>query len=196
MPDLREELERAYAREREVRDYAMLGLPHEVCGIQIRPLTLRSYMLLSFVRNPFIVGGEMNLEDAAQFLWLLSVNYLPPSGGFVQRFKSFFRRKRLMRKIAVIPDGELLDGIEEFIEEMFMDCPGGKKNGAPRSISLAAELVNIFRGSFNRAELMETALPEIWQHLRYCSDSTAPKFNKFSDRVKARFLAQLNNGHG
>jgi len=195
MPDFREELEAAYAREREVRDYAMLGLPHEVCGIQINPLTLRSYMLLSFLGNPVIVGGQIELSDAAQFLWILSVNYLQPVGGFVQRFKSYYRRKRLVRRVAAIQYEELVDEIEDFMEEMFMDCPGGRKDGPPRSISLAAELVNLFRGSFSRSELLETSLPEIWQHLRFSSDSTAPKFNKFSDRVKAQYLARLN-GHG
>ncbi len=195
MPDFREELERAYAREREVRDYAMLDLPHEVCGIQIRSLTLRSYMLLSFLGNPFIVGGAFDRADAAQFLWLLSINYLPPAGGFVQRFKSFFRSKRLMRRIVLIPEEELFEAVEDFMDEMFMDCPGGRKDGPPRSISLAAELVNMFRGSVSRTELLETSLPEIWQHLRYTSDSKAPTFNKFSDRVKAKFLASLNN-HG
>ncbi len=195
MPDLREELEQAYAREREVRDYAMLGLPHEVCGIQIHPLTLRSYLLLSFLGNPFIVGGPMELADAAQLLWLLSVGYIPPTGGFLQRFKSFFRRKRLMRRIAAMANEDIFDGIEEFMEEMFMDCPGGKKDAPPRSISLAAELVNVFRGSVSRTELLDTALPEIWQHVRYSAEANAPRFNKFSDRVKARFLAELNN-HG
>ena len=193
MPDLREQLEDAYAREREVRDYAMLGLPHEVCGIQIHPLTLRSYLLLSFLGNPFVVGGGITVTDAAQFLWILSVNYLSPDGGFVQRFKSFFRRKRLMRKIAAIHPDDLFDAISDFMDEMFMDCPGGRKDGPPRSISLAAELVNLFRGSVSRSELLESALPEIWQHLRYTSDPKAPVFNKFSDRVKSQFLASLNN---
>ncbi len=173
----------------------MLGLPHEVCGIQIHPLTLRSYLLLSFLGNPFITGGSFDLADAAQFLWLLSVNYMPPSGGFFQRFKSFFRRKRLMRRIAELSEEDVFEAIDDFMEEMFMDCPGGKKDGPPRSISLAAELVNVFRGSVSRTELLDTALPEIWQHVRYSSESNAPRFNKFSDRVKARFLAELNN-HG
>jgi len=197
MPDFREELEQAYAREREVRDYAMLGLPHEVCGIQINPLTLRSYLLLSFLDNGFI-SGNPDRVDAAQMLWLLSVNYLPPTGGFMQRFKSFYRRKRLMRRIAAIvatDEDALFDGIGEFLDEMFMDCPGGSKGGPPRSISLAAELTNIFRGSISRAELMDSPLPEIWQHIRYSADPKAPKFNKFSDRVKSRMLASLNH-HG
>ncbi len=190
IPGLKEAIE----REQQVRDYAVLRLPHEVCGIQINPLRLRDYILLSSIRNPFIAGGYKRKVDAAQLIWLLSTTYLAPTGGFLQRIQSRLRRSALMWTIGKIEEDELIAEVDEFLDEMFMDAPGGSANSTPPCASFGAELIHLMHERWTREELLNMPLPELWQYLRCMGDPKAPKFNKFSDRAKAQFLEEMNNG--
>lgn len=189
MPDYIKELEAAYRREKEVRDYALLRLPHEVCGMQLIPLTPQRLLLLRMARNPFLCGGYIRRVDVAQMIWLLSPTYIPP-GGFWARFRWRSRRSKCLRGMARIPTETLIVAIRDYLDEMFMDAPGSSADNKPPRMAFLASIIFHLAGKFTRAEIMEMPLPEMWQYLR--ADDPEIVFNRFSDRAKANLMRGMN----
>ena len=182
----------AKKRERTVRDFAMARLNHRVCGVEIRAMTLRDFALLSVVGNPFVCGGALTKEDAAQLLWLLSPSYVEPRG-IVSGFRARRARGRILFVLAHFTEEALVEGVEEYLEEMFMDAPGGK-SGRTETVSASASMVMLLQseGKFGRDECMAMPLPELWQYVRAIQGGTP--FNKFSDAVSRQWAATLSHG--
>lgn len=190
IPGLKEALD----KERAVRDYALLSLPHDICGIAINPMRLRDFILLSAIRNPFVSGGYRRKVDAAQLIWLLSPDYEPMTGRLFHRLRVRLKRRKVMRAVARIAGLELIRAIDKFIDEMFMDAPGANQNNEPSYVSFGAVIIHAMHGRFSRDQLLDMAMPELWQHMRCMSDPRTPRFNKLSDRIKADFISQINGG--
>lgn len=81
----------AVFRERFVRDAAFLGVTENVAGYELRPMTLRDYLILQTAQNPLLHQALPSPTQLASFLWLLSADYDPAA---TRRRRQFLRRCR------------------------------------------------------------------------------------------------------
>lgn len=111
---------RTAAEER--RDEAWLDVPHEICGLPTRAMTLSDYLALHAAGNAYLTAvDEPDLPAARRnfwalhsgiLLWRLSPEYRPCA-----KARDTFIKKRLVGRD--IPTVRL--GVEAFIREMFAD---------------------------------------------------------------------------
>lgn len=62
----------AVERERLIRDAAFLPVSESVGGFELRPLTLRTYLMLRLAGSPLLEGQTPSVVELAQFLWVLA----------------------------------------------------------------------------------------------------------------------------
>lgn len=121
IPEYRE----AIKLERDCRDAAFLNIPADICGLKIRQMTARDFMILEGTSNPIISGGgDPSEADISGFLHLMAVNRSP-----WHRFRKLWRMD--YRKA--------LDAIGKYLETTFQDTPGGSSSSpcAPTASWLA-----------------------------------------------------------
>ncbi len=183
IPGLTEE----YERERRLREEVYLGLPHFLCGIPLRQITPRIFALLLFIRTPFIGSGEVTPASIGQFLWACHRDYDPSKPR---------ERDKFLRSLIGMNWAGLEYGIDEFLNATFLDAPqGGKDDSTPYVCGIAwmeyRMLIDPFR--MTPEAFLDTPLRIIYQRIR-CHDAVngVPLFNRYSDKVKADFVAELN----
>jgi hypothetical protein len=214
IPGLRD----AVQRESRVRDNAFLiGLvPERVCGFEIRPLTLTTYLLLEKIRSPFLITrplrvGEKLLKPSeivpspdATFnaLWILSANHRPTTGSLFNRIAARASRWVLRRRVARSQHAALVDGLRAFMEESMMDMPQGASS-APRiaSSSYFAQVVDLLASEYGWTAdyVMRLPMVQLWQlrnRIRKRLNPKATDFNLFSDRAKVEYLDKVNAEKG
>ncbi len=161
----------AIAEEAEDRSLAFLCETESVCGIKVKPLTLRLLERLKVVRSPFIVGGSVNYVHVAQFLWIVSVDFSPD------------KEKRdgwiLARQSLVIQDA--IREIDEYLDRAFLDERVYGKKSRPMVATSA------------RTEIMDYPLAVLFQLMKAKDIQDGnPTCNKRSDKVTSDYLAALN----
>jgi hypothetical protein len=67
--DLRRRLTNVRAETHRLRLMAFVDYSPVVCGVALRPMTLRSYTLLCAWDNAFVVGGPVEIKSIVQFIW-------------------------------------------------------------------------------------------------------------------------------
>ena len=177
----------ALATEARIREDAFSGLPVPVCGVDIRPLTLRDYERLLGQRSPFLVGGLPDRGDVAVLLWhqRWDTSAEDDPARFAARFDS-------------VALATLSEAVGQFIAEALMDAPtGGKSSTAPvvgLSASIVHRMCSTYQGmSIENVRDMPCAV--LWQFLRCIQRDNDPQtafFNALSDRVKGNYLRDLN----
>src|SRR5689334_706017 len=67
----------AVKREMDIRDAAFLNITADICGIPIRQMTPRDYLILDGLGSPILDGriATASREDIVKFLWFLSPEY-------------------------------------------------------------------------------------------------------------------------
>jgi hypothetical protein len=182
IPGLRE----AVDHERYVRELAYLELPESICGIDVAPLTLGHVLKLGVVGNPFVVGGNLGLTDAAALLVALT--------GHTRGWRRWIMLRRLgeyeFRQIA----GEIIG----FIEEAFQDAPASSGDlGGTSYFSSATSLVDLFAREYGWSERDILAIPvkRLFQYIKAITRHHNPDAVMFnpSDKVRGQWLAQINN---
>ena len=100
------------------RDISLMNsLP--LCGLSVRPLSLRSFILLKQCRNRFIVGGESpGPADVAVFLWMVAHEYTPDPKARARFMKSIRYLTRSPRWTQCALE------IFAFLGAAFQDSPG------------------------------------------------------------------------
>jgi len=180
----------ALAEERRIREEAFLDLPHSICGIKIHQLTPRLLTRLNLVRTPFIFGGSITDARVAQFLWILSLEYVPNSG----MRDSFI--ESLLKSLA--GDFETaIEEIDEYLDDTFLDAPhgGGRSDEAPYVCSIAWTIYSMAKEPFrwDEARTMDTPLRKSWQLMRCRAlDNGATLVNRKSDSITNEWGGKLN----
>ena len=177
-------LEQAIKRETAIRDQSFLELPEVIGGIDVQPLTLRHVLLLEGIGSPFICGGYVQPHDAAAFLLVVTGR---PKG---------LKRWRLLRRVGGLNAKEAVGEIESYLSETFMDAPASSQSQATAYFSNAAALVDCFGSEYgwSEAAVLDIPLKRLFQYVKVITKRNNPKAILFnpSDKVKGRFLAELN----
>jgi len=97
-------------REVEARGDAMLGLPEDICGLKVKPLTFEHLQWLDIYQSPFLSAAPvevlLTLPDihlhVARFMWVLSPEW-KPFNKLAQKIYFWRYRRTLYEKKSVVP---------------------------------------------------------------------------------------------
>jgi hypothetical protein len=195
----------AVAKEREWRDFVMLGLPYLICGVEIRILTLAEMLVFMSINHPLFTGGFVPRSAVFNLLWFLSPEYLAPGNAVFTGFAAWRYRRKAARarrhyvaRLATLDQATLRDGVDEYLDMCYLDSPGGS-NGSSRSTAswlATAEHHIASRYGWSRAEIRTTPLPEFFQLLRKISgegEGRSVEDNKLSDSIVDKWLIEINS---
>lgn len=197
----------AVRRENEVRDGAFLDVPRFICGICVKPMTLRHWLVLDAIDSPFL-GDSKRLPsntDISRFLWVLSPLFGPVKNWNFFRRIPFLRsierwlwanltvKGRFISRVGKIPYADSVAEIRKFVEETFQDSPPSSGDNNIPDYSHAASVVFSLCKTCNltRNDALLISLPEVFQYLKIERMLSAAKCgHKFiswnpSDTVKA-----------
>jgi hypothetical protein len=186
----------AILEERRRRNRSEFQIPDTVCGVELRPLTLHDIAVMQESGICFFDDSDDALDAPTSLVMLLWWQWTKRPKRATYRQKRRFARQVGRKSIEAAEDQ-----IEEWLKWQFADAPPGQ-TGARGSVPITSFAVSICdslasRCSWARSEIMNMALPIIWQHLKLAAvaeNPRAPRFNP-SDRVKSEFLLNRNKAH-
>jgi hypothetical protein len=205
IPGYSEALAAVSAQDAEARDFAFLGLPKEICGIEVVLLTLRQYLRLLLLKNPLVVGGTPSPGHVVEFLWLLSPGYVEawvpgaPDAQEAHRKDALEKLDAFIARVGFMDLPAFLAQIRAYLDFIFADAPGGSGEGGVAVTSFAAVITDLLGREYGwtRDEVLDTPLPVIYQQLRRIILHHNPKaaiINRRTDAVNREFLQKLNPG--
>jgi hypothetical protein len=182
----------ALRREHAVRTGAFLGGNEVLCGVEVRPLSLRTLVRLEVAQNGFVVpcrfdnNGEA-IAHALQVIWFCRPKFDSTFGvgsrwrmiregiamtTFILRMVTTHWRDRL--KIA--------HEVKAWIRDAFMDAPKGDGKqlaNRPSFAAYPAHIIDTLHGYGIKAsmdEIMDMPLKQLWQHWRVAVKRENPKY--------------------
>lgn len=200
----------AIARERFLRDAAFLGVTETVAGFELKPFQLRHYLLLRIAKNPMVYGDLPSPVELAQFLWIVSVDYVPGDARararFLKRCRSFtpsppllFKTKRYRRHFERVAARfmEVYEAALAYVAEASMDCPPSRASGGftPDYYSEVVFWLALFEHKYTPDQVLDMPMKVLFQCLNAAREAREKKpimFNP-SDRVRAQFMATANH---
>lgn len=131
----------ASREETEYRSDAMLGLPTTICGLKVKPVTLRHLAWLDIYQSPFLIEApaevllqipEIHLH-VARFMWVLSPRWRPHDR--LARRLFFWRYKKTLygKKVSA---KEIVTAIVKFMNDSLYDLKSESRG--PRRKSYAS----------------------------------------------------------
>jgi len=190
----------AVEAEQAVRSSVLLGIGADVCGIEVRPFTVLDLIHLQAIKSPFVSGGFISRMDCLRFLVLQSVDYRKPGPGWWERFKLRRRNKGIMARLKGRSTEDMIEGINGFIDDAFMDAPAGSadSSGSAPIASSAAVMVDAIASEYSWpiSEILGLEVAFVFQlfRLRHIAKggSRAALINRKSSKVVGEFLRKLN----
>lgn len=194
---------RAKQKQFRTREDSLLGLTYDLCGMKVRTMTIRDYVLLDRMESPFIHRIEPNEKDLALFLWLLSPQFKKWCNrkwfSFLQPVAAFLHGRKVKRKFCRnIPESSepIVLKCFEYIETMFFDSPPSLRGGGESCTSYLTGWFDSLQSEYKYTdvEIWSKGLPELFQRLnaiRQRNNPNVPSFNKQTDNVKAFVLLGL-----
>jgi len=202
--DLRDipEIQSAVSAEREARQEAWLQIEEPLCGVPVRPLTLRMVLYLDLAQNWYAAGAPEPISVAdpdylrawtyqqAEFLWVVSEAFVPGGGRPRDRFFKSLRRK----------DAPAMDAaITAYYAAAYFDAPSaGPASSMPPRIDWIASIVHEFAAAYHWPvdQILDTPLRILLQLRRCLQASADPKAyadlpNPRSDAAQAAWLSSL-----
>ncbi len=178
-------LAEAFRAEASARRAPFVGASVVLCGVEVRPLSLRDHERLADARSPFLHGGIPDRGDIALLLWN-------------QRWEIDGDDKATFAaRLDALDLGEMSAAVGAWVSRALMDAPQGSGKAAP-VVSLAASLVHCLRKAYpgmSRDDVMDMDVAELFQYVRLIQRDANPQavfFNPLSDGVKGRWLRELN----
>ena len=189
------------------RENSLLNLTYDLCGVTVRTMTIRDYVLLERIGCPFLSRLEPDMESIAMFLWVLSEQFqkwADAAGwrGLVPTFQpvaAFVHARKIRRKFGKsIPETSEAVVVKafEYIDTMFFDSPPALGNGQESCLSYLTGWFDAIQSEykFSSEQVWSMGLPELFQrlnaiHLR--KSSHVPQFNKGTDSIKLFILRGL-----
>jgi len=173
----------AVKHESEVRDAAWLNGNEIVAGVEVRPMNLRTVILLERARNGFLVpcrfdNGQEVVAHAIQVLYFSRPEFRAPSLsdlGFLSQLFESVRRQRFIERVVRSADyDKLVREVREWLDDAFMDCPSGSKDTVS-SASHASSPAYVFDMmaaggyGYTQDEIIDMPLRRLWQLMRLAS---------------------------
>lgn len=187
--EIKEAISEAEAKEESIRDYAMLGLGVELCGVECKQFTPRHFAILNGVRNAYVTGGHRTAEQTGIFLWVVS-------DGFSET--DMAARDSFIARVGAMPGAVTFPAqIEEYIADAWVDSPRGSNSNASPITSFSASLVHRLAASYGWSVDYIMGLPfgMVFQLLRRIALDDNPKAtfgNAYSDKAKANLAKCLS----
>lgn len=176
----------AAAQQNAARDMPFLGVSIPIAGANVLPITLRGYTVLSQSGNPWVTGGEATEVSALAFLWVVSDEYQfakPPPQKFIKRFAKLWNEEERAK-------------LDEYVELMFIDSGSGASTNRDASrVSAAASYIHLLTKSYGwtRQQILDTPIAELNQYVRCIQlDNDGGAINRLTDRIKSKFLVDIN----
>ncbi len=143
----RARLAAAQAAARSLRLAAFVDYEPLVCGLRLRPVTLRTYTLLLAWRNAFVVGGPVTIKDIVQFVWA----HHPRFSQFAERDRARVQRQCFRalhlgwfrRRYSPAAFTAAIAEIRRIVHEALADFPAGSDDAEPLPHALAPQLVSL-----------------------------------------------------
>lgn len=195
----------AIRKERKVRDAAFLDGNEIVCGVEVRPLCLRRAIWLEHAMNGFVVPCRFDneaemLAHGLQVLFFCSPQFEVPASprlSFWRSFRDGWREQMFLRQVLRgKKSAALLDEIEAWMTDSFMDSPAGGGNNEiapPSYASYPALIVDKFAEAglpFTYDQILDMPLRRLWQHWRIASARIdGASLNNPSDEIAVKHLA-------
>jgi len=183
-------------KESVIREFAFLNITHEICGVEVNPLTPIHLILLDFLNSPFVNPRDtLNSGDIFQFLYIVSTDY---KQGDKTQYESF------IAKHANIDINKAVDEIIEFINDAFLDEPASstsnKSSNKRPYTAWCVPYIDRIACEYGWTDDYIIRLPfsRIFQYLkaieaRKCDQSGQPivLFNKYSDKASNKITSLL-----
>lgn len=175
----------AVNREQTVRELAFLPVQLPICGVPIRHMNIRHYMLLQGCGNRFVCGGRPGPADVLGFLWFLSPEYSTADGAreaFAKKHANAWRKRA----------ADLCAGIAEYAESVFQDSPASEGATGKSFTAAAAGMVDTLASQYGwrDEDILEMPLARIFQYYKRIEARLNPKKPQFnrSDSVISHWL--------
>lgn len=185
------------------RESAFKNSRFNICGLVIRQMTLRDFLILDAKASPFVTHSRVpTIEDLAEFLWILSPQvarwhdaagwrkpWLIPS---IERVQAYVHGRRIRKLPCVAAAKQCF----EFMEVMFQDCPGGTQKGEAYQSYLGA-WCDTLRSEYkcSEEEIWSMPLPKLFGYLRAMDlrKNPDPKLvNRSSSEIRNEIVRGIN----
>jgi hypothetical protein len=180
IPGYRESIE----RETAVRDAAFLGISETVGPFELRPMTLRDYIVLKNAGSPLLgAGTKPSPEQLAMFVWLL----LEEPKGSQQRFS-----RRHWKQFT----WELYFACRSYVLESFQDAPVPRRGvWNPDYYGDGAYFVTLFARHYHWEPQITLNLPmkQLFQFVNEIRSKSGDIMSNPSDGVRAAWLVGKRN---
>lgn len=178
----------AVAAEERRRLLAFVAVNEDLCGLQVKPMTLGHIITLSAIRNAFVEGMEPRISDVLQVLTILHPHYE------TDRKKA---RKEAIKAILKTGGMVAAQQIQGFIREALADLPGSSDDSEKAGKwAWPATLVDMLASEYGwtEAEIFSCPVKRALQYMRVITRRHDPKaiLVNESDTVKASWLEKLN----
>lgn len=183
----------ALALQDLVWNVAWAGLTEDICGVEVMPLTPWHFVRLAAARSPFVCGGrDPSRQDVDNFLWAISPLYDPKS-----RWKKFRHWLRYFKATKNLTLAELIAGIDEFMDEAWMDSPP-RPDTRMKSKAFYAPVVSMIRvlcPEYNLTPemVMHTPYKQLFQLYKPISESLGGPIVSAAELVLMRQKARARN---
>lgn len=161
----------------------------ELCGIMVRPLTLRDTSYLEAVRNGFVLGGAILPAHILQFFDRIAIK---------------LTGQKLAKKVGKLDYDKACQDITDFVVWHYFDAPQSSGPvSSPRAYNQLpiAYLVDLFASEYGwtRDQILDEPLTVLWQlfeSIRMRVDNDYVGFSPNRYKVMQAFLDGLNNKEG
>ncbi len=175
----------AVKAEQANRDLAYLKDCPPICGVAVRHMNARHWILLAGCGNKFITGGRPAIEDVAMFLWFLS-----PAYSVTPEDRDVFVAAICHRLVLM----EAVGPIREYLDRTFQDCAQGGAGDSKYYTAPIASTVDLLAREYGWTDehILEMPLARLFQQLRRIEmryDRKKPQFNR-SDKLVSDWLAR------
>ena len=209
MPGVAEALLKAQSSQFTTRENSLLDLTYDLCGVKVRTMTIRDYVLLDKIGSPFLYRKEPSVDELGLFLWMLSPQFIKWVDGkgwrgwmpMLQPLAALFYGSKVRRMFGENPPvttEPLVVECFKYIDTMFLDSPPSVANGSESCLSYLTGWFDSLQSEyrFTKDEVWTTGLPELFQRLnaiRQRRNPGVPAFNRKTDSVKAFVIRGLRN---
>ena len=209
MPSVVEALQAAQAKQFLTRENSLLNLVYDLCGVKVRTMTIRDYVLLDKIGSPFINRQEPKLDELALFLWILSPQFVKWCDGkgwrgwitVLQPMAALLHGRKIRIKFGSNPPvttEPLVIACFDYIDTMFFDSPPSLAKGRDSCLSYLTGWFDAMQSEyhFTSDQVWEMGLPELFQRLsaiRQRRNPSVPSSNKKTDSVTAFVIRGLRN---
>ena len=197
----------AVRKERQLRDSAFLDGLEIVCGVEVKPLSLRRWIWLEHARNGFVVPCRFDSKDevlahALQVVWFNRPGFTPPTTpkySFWGSLKQNVAQQAFFRKALRSGSPEvIIREVELWLEDAFTDAllgGGGSEVAPPSYASFPVFIVDQFAAAglpFNYDDIMDMPLRRLWQHRRVAVQRLHDvSLSNPSDLIAVEYLAKV-----